>query len=514
VLPSLIVPAASAPGEHQTIDRRRAALGLAVSVALTLLVRLPFLSWPLTVDEGSYAYTAHWWFGGLTLYSADLWFDRPQAIFLAYEAGMRLLGESTLAIRLWGALWAAVSTYGAYLIAFRLWGQRAAWGALVLSAIFCTAPHIEGFTANGELFMLAPAILSAYCLLTRRWAWAGALASLAFLLKPSGVMAVVLGVAWLGCVRAGWRDWLGFAVAAAPLPILSLLHAALTIGIGPYLDAIIWYRLGVNVASGYQPEGPALDGWVRTLSVWGPLLLPAAAALSQLRGRALAFVCLWLATSVAGIAIGGHWLMHYFAQLVLPLAALAGAGVVFLVAEARLAIRWVTVPVLAWGLIVFLSSEVWYAAMPAAVASNQLYRRPGYLIGEEVGAYLRAHTTSDDRLYVAFYEAETYQLGGLRSTTPYLFRLDLEQLPGAFDSVVRGIENRAPTYVLDLKQGLDPRLDTQRFYRALTAAYVPEKNFAGAVLYHRNPPQQAAPAGGPPIRTPAESPSSVQAPPR
>mgnify|MGYP005647921005 FL=1 len=42
------------------------------SALLTLAVRLPFLDWPLTVDEAGYAYGAHWWSQGLSLYSDEL----------------------------------------------------------------------------------------------------------------------------------------------------------------------------------------------------------------------------------------------------------------------------------------------------------------------------------------------------------------------------------------------------------------------------------------------------------
>src|SRR5215475_11512450 len=175
-----------------------------VALVLTLVVRSPFLKWPLTVDEGAYAYTARWWFRGLTLYSDQLWFDRAQAIFLAYAAGMRMIGESTSAIRIWGACWAAATTYGCFLIAERLSDRKAAWTSLLISVAVSTAPYVEGFTANAETFMLVPATFTAYCLLRRRWAWAGLLGSLATLLKPSGIAAIVFGVIWLAYNRCKW----------------------------------------------------------------------------------------------------------------------------------------------------------------------------------------------------------------------------------------------------------------------------------------------------------------------
>ena len=57
-----------------------AALILSICL-LSIVLRLPFLSVPLTDDEAGYAYVSSWLARGLALYS-DLWFDRPQGIFL------------------------------------------------------------------------------------------------------------------------------------------------------------------------------------------------------------------------------------------------------------------------------------------------------------------------------------------------------------------------------------------------------------------------------------------------
>src|SRR5919198_595110 len=101
---------------------RRPALALAIVGAVSLGVRLPFLSVPLITDEGGYAYTAHWLARGLTLYR-DLWFDRPQGIFLVYGGLMRLFGESTPALRLGAALWNGLSVVALFALGRRLFGD-------------------------------------------------------------------------------------------------------------------------------------------------------------------------------------------------------------------------------------------------------------------------------------------------------------------------------------------------------------------------------------------------------
>jgi hypothetical protein len=165
---------------------------------------------------------------------------------------------------------------------------------------------------------------------------------------------------------------------------------------------------------------------------------------------------------------------------------LAGAGLVFLVSEAGVAMLAGAVPFLVFGVALFSIRDASYLSLSPSAGIDRLYRRPPYLIDEQVAAYLHAHARPDDTLYVAFYQADLYHLTGLRNPTPYLFRLDLDHIPGAFEDVTGTVARRTPTYVLDLKQPLASNLDTAMFYRALAAGYAPEQTFGGtAVLYHR-----------------------------
>jgi hypothetical protein len=167
----------------------------------------------------------------------------------------------------------------------------------------------------------------------------------------------------------------------------------------------------------------------------------------------------------------------------------AGAGCAFLFREAGFAMLCASLPFLVGGLDLFVVHDASYVLLSPSQGIDRLYHRPPYLIGAQIADYLHAHAAPDDMLYVAFYEADLYYLTELRSSSHYLFRLDLDRLPGAFDSVVDDVASRKPTYVLDLRQALDPRLDRERFYRALRAGYVPEAVVGSAVLYHRIPPR-------------------------
>ncbi|HEU5315611.1 MAG TPA: glycosyltransferase family 39 protein, partial [Chloroflexota bacterium] len=95
---------------------------------LSVALRLPFLSVPLTDDEAGYAYVSSWLAQGFALYR-DLWFDRPQGIFILYGGILWLFGDDTEGIRLAAALYNAVTVLAVYTLGRRLTGPRGAFAA-------------------------------------------------------------------------------------------------------------------------------------------------------------------------------------------------------------------------------------------------------------------------------------------------------------------------------------------------------------------------------------------------
>ena len=83
---------------------RPAWWALAAAALASFVLHLPFLTTPLSVDEGGYGYVAHWWASGADLYG-DVWVDRPQGLLLLYRWAEALPGSDRLDIRLMAALW-------------------------------------------------------------------------------------------------------------------------------------------------------------------------------------------------------------------------------------------------------------------------------------------------------------------------------------------------------------------------------------------------------------------------
>ena len=165
-------------------------------VALSILIRLPFLNVPMISDEGGYAYVAYFWSSDYQLYK-DIPFARPQGIFLLYKFALATFGDGVLSIRLFAAFYSALTTLSVFVVSRSLFSLPSSLISAAVFAIFSTSPSFEGFTANAELFTLLPLTLAAFFAWNRKWFLAGLLSGVASAIKPSGVAGFVLVFAHL-----------------------------------------------------------------------------------------------------------------------------------------------------------------------------------------------------------------------------------------------------------------------------------------------------------------------------
>ncbi len=174
--------------------------------------------WYMLIAEHGYGRTLHWPDGAV---QSDL------AFFPLYPALMRVVtavtpvtsGTAGLVLS-WAAAGAAAC--GIYAVVERLHGRRTATVTVLLWGLL---PHsIVLSMAYTEPVLTAFAAWALYAVLTRRWLWAGILATLAGLSRPNGiaVAAAVVAVAAYELVRAhrrgelsgaGRRIWAGAAMA-------------------------------------------------------------------------------------------------------------------------------------------------------------------------------------------------------------------------------------------------------------------------------------------------------------
>lgn len=425
---------------------QRRLCALAAIMLLAVLARAPFFGWPLIPDEGVYAYTAHWWRQGHTLYSSELWMDRPQAIFWAYRLGMALLGGSTPALRFWGALWVAATAPLLYLIGRRHLSERAALLGALVYVLYSAAAQFEGFTANAEHFMLLPATAAVYLVQRRRPGWAGLLLGLAVMLKPSAVGTGLLALALLWRDGAPRRAYAALLGAAALAPLGSLAHGLYTVGWADYSFAVFGSRLYIDRA---WPLGLALGQLLLVSPALAPLLAAGLLGQRYAPRQGVRLVTLWALTALPGMALGGGWYRHYFLQLVPPLALLAGASLDGLHVVAGAGPRLAGRRRAAWALLAaLLLTTGQYLLVSPQRGAERLFKKPLVTQAGAVAAYLQAHTDPDDAIYVAYEGAHICHLAGRRSASPYLFELHVSHLPGVYEELLALLRDRRPAYVV------------------------------------------------------------------
>ncbi|MFF7975986.1 hypothetical protein [Streptomyces sp. NPDC007905] len=171
-------------------------------------------------------------------------------------------GQAGLLIA-WAA--AGVAAYGVYVLGHHLHGRAV---ATALVGLWAVLPHaVELTIAYTESLFAALAVWSLYCVLKGRWLWAGSLAALAGLSRPTG-FAVAAAV--------------GLAAAQEVLRRRGRVPAALWAGalMAPlgWLGYVLWVG---------QQTGDLLGGYFRVQSAWDSRFDFGAGALRFLRALLL-----------------------------------------------------------------------------------------------------------------------------------------------------------------------------------------------------------------------------------
>ena len=443
--------------------------------ALVVLLRVPFVG-SIGPDEGGYAYVAWRWAHGHALYDPT-WIDRPQGLILVYRLVLAVADDAR-ALRV-----AAIAAAAAIALLLVAAGRTAGPHAGVLAAgLFATAglaPHLEGFTLNGELVAAVPATaavavaLASYERGSRRLLMLAALlGSTAMLMKQSGFdgLAVVLAVAWAGARPRARVGRLALTAAAAAPPIAASAIAGAIGGWSAYWSSVVTSHVEATDphvrASHLAASAPAA---ARDL-----LPLAGVAALGAWRARREAgpprFALVWLAAAVVGVNVGGLYWPHYYVQLVPPLCLLGAIGL------ARL-----RDPRLAWGLAAVV-------ALPAVIFVVRVVHAPEqrrdtmvkYALAFEndrhIARYVDAHTSPSDPVYAFVSRADFYFLARRAAAFPYLWGHPLRAIPGALTALQRTLAApRRPKLVVlfqrrPLRRHPELQLLFQRYYRLVWRA--------------------------------------------
>jgi hypothetical protein len=462
----------------------RLMLGLLALAVLSVLVRVPFFDIPVGSDEGSYAYVARFWSSDFQLYQ-DIPFNRTPVVFLIYKAILTGLGSSVESIRLGGALYNVLSLVALFFITQDVFSRRDAWIAAGMFAVVSAAPHVEGFSANLELFTMFPLILSAHLTWHKRWFWAGFAAGIAMLVKQIGMSGLLLALAWVWMVRGGWRAALWVMAGFAIGPVLSAMHG-LIIGWDHFWNSFVEHTFLTNSFLGknllYHIASITVLG-LRSLRAWMVPGVLSLVALLTLRGRKRWFGGLWMLSALGGIAMGGGPWLHYYYQLVPTVAFLSGPGLAGL-AQVPWERFWRGL--VAVGVAMFIMWE-----LPPWLFSNmqtdwQVYDKGRYEpLSPELAEYIESQTTEYDTIYVAFTQAELYYLANRRGEPVQMFWYEVANSTRIFNEIIFNIREREPAMVVWAQDPPEQHMTPEEFEAILLEGYIEDRRFGEMRVFRR-----------------------------
>ena len=257
------------------------------------------------------------------------------------------------------------------------------------------------------------------------------------------------------------RRWRPLLLAVAGMAVAlgaAALHAAVT-GWSDWWYAVVQFQRTVAAS---QPVGGRWDGVRHVAWHVAPELAGAAVVavvgLVVLRRRDVAgsawwALLVWPLVALVAIVSGPYAHPHYWVQGVAPLAVLVGTAVALV--PRRLGVALVAVALaVPLVLLAVLSVRSPERRTATVVTDHRL------LVNDQVSAWLRGHSSPDDRVYAFVASADVYLLADRLTGYPYLWQANVEHIPGARDQLAQYLSGaQAPRFVVVYQKPTDPGID-------------------------------------------------------
>lgn len=440
-------------------------------IALTLLIRFPFLEVPPDRDVGALSLMGNLWRHGALPYR-DLFEQKPPFVYVFYSAACAVFGPWPWSVSLTGALAAAASAV--------LLSVVGGWPSGLLFALWSAGPSVEGWAPNAELFMNLMSCAAAWAFLRQRDVLAGMLGGLAAATKQPG--AAVLP-AMLIARPNGWRGFLGGAAAvwAGWIAYFSLHHA-----LPQFWDGVAGYTFRFFLSD------PSVHGWANLLRAAPAVLGEQWPLWALAMGGALAtgsrFLVAWLVLSMVGVALGGRFYHHYFLMLIPPLALLGGAALTACRENlSPLAYRGILAAVLLSNPLV-TGAKFFFRYTPDEI-SRATFGTGVYPAAQIVADHLRRTGGAREAVHVWGADPEIYFLSNRRPAMRYLYEYHHADLDGGTaDSRLAGVLSKSPSAIVTVHRGDGPTVLPgallKRYRRDLVVPFEPDWRFH---VYVRRP---------------------------
>jgi hypothetical protein len=475
---------------------------------------------PLERDEGEYALAGRLLLEGVAPFR-ELYTMKLPGASAAYAAAMALFGQTPTGVRLGLLVANAAAVVLVFLLGRRLLGRAAGVLAAAWFAAASLSASVFGFAAHATQFLTPFALSGIYLLVAAersgagRTAAAGALLGVATLMKQSGAafFALALVLVLLEARRDGARvRWHPIAALTAGFAAPLLLLFAALAAAGTLPTAYFWT---VAYAREYAALTTPAMGWTNlrltlgdcepgfrlllVLALFGAALPDRFTGADRRGGTVLRGLLL---AGAAAAAAGLYFRAHYLVTL-LPGAALGGAALVAALWRVASATRAAlpralsaagTLAAAVVPLLGVILGNVWlfFDATPEQ-ASADTYTSNPFTESAPLADYLRARTSSGERVAVFGSEPQILFLAGRRPATGYIYMYPLmEPQPYARqmqDQMIAEVERARPRYLVVVHSpyswGADARSDRHlldwlaEYRRGYTRVAVAEQEWEG-----------------------------------
>ncbi len=466
---------------------------LAIAIAFSVALRVPFLNRSLETDEGGFLMVAQQWHGGggSSLYG-DQWVDRPPVLLLVFKLAA-WWGGSPVLVHTFSLICSVVLIVSAWWAGRIINGPAGAVAAALVASVAGSNIILGAGALTGE--GMAGALVMVSCALILHVKYkeespqkalvlalvAGIVASLAFLVKQNFIDAALFAAVLLGVrVHKTWRLIVAYAAGVAAPLFATAVWASSDEGPGlvPLWNALFVFRrraFDIVTQSGSTAPMERLQILVLVFLVSGLALLSwqLLVACHRVRHRhslRLALFVMWL-YAVLGISVGASWWRHYLLALV-PVLAMGAALSTQRVAP-RLRTHFApTIAVLA-------------SVLSAIIGGILLFS--GTLKGYDeqvIAGYLKEAAAPSDGIFVAYGRPSIIWEAGLQTPYRYSWSLPMRGRDPDLTHLVDTLTGPdAPTWLIEYGDFNWWQIDTEAFQEARESRYHVVATICGHDIY-------------------------------
>jgi hypothetical protein len=381
--------------------------------AVAALTRPAVFEAPIEYDAPLYLYGGSLILHGDTPY-VDMIATKGPVTYLLFALIRLVSGTSVVMVHITLVVFAALAALALCAYVGRFAGRAIGFLAGLVFAAFAASSALEGYSSNTEQYAVAP-MVGAWWLATdrRRWSSAGtgALTALAVLMNPAFAVVIpfVAFEFWRSADDERLRRFLTAIGGAVAVTAPIFLWLGLSGALGDMFQQIFGYAdSGVSASDladklkGNDPSGYGYFWHVPAPSLWVLGVLGSVISMRDQQLRRVAIpALLWIAVSWARVKVANYSYPHHYYPVMPGIAAGIALGLGSLwrrsvVERVALCVLVLAIPLWKEGLRFQLTA----LRLPG---TSRFWLPPSDLrrLSYPVAGFIRAHTTPDDKIYMA-----------------------------------------------------------------------------------------------------------------